>query len=43
VTRPAVWRILILLATLFCVAMLFTPLVREMLQQLLPGGGGGVP
>ncbi len=27
-----VWRALILLATLFCVAMLFLPLVREMLR-----------
>ena len=30
----AFWRVAILLATLFCVAMLFAPLVREMVQRL---------
>jgi hypothetical protein len=42
-TRLAMWRVLILLATLFCVAMLFTPLVREMIGQLMQTGAGGLP
>lgn len=39
---PTVWRLLILIATLFCVVMLFAPLVRELLA---PAGdlGPGLP
>jgi hypothetical protein len=36
----AVWRMLILLATLLCVAMLFIPLVREIVAQLGQSGSG---
>jgi hypothetical protein len=32
--RLALWRLLILLATLFCVAMLFTPLVASILERI---------
>ena len=39
----SVWRVLILVATLLCVAMLFTPLVREMLQQLMQTGSSSLP
>ena len=34
------WRFAILVATLFCVGMLFAPLVREMLQRLGAVGEG---
>lgn len=34
------WRILILVVTLFCVAMLFAPLVREMLERVAETGAG---
>lgn len=33
-SRSGVWRILILAATLFCVVMLFAPLVGELLERL---------
>jgi hypothetical protein len=36
-TRSQVWRVLILVATLFCVAMLFAPLVTEVLERLAEG------
>lgn len=33
-SRSALWRVLILCATLFCVAMLFAPLVDEVFERL---------
>ena len=33
-SRSGLWRVLILVATLFCVAMLFAPLVAEVLERL---------
>lgn len=33
-TNLGVWRVIILLATLACVAMLFAPLVTEVLERL---------
>ena len=42
-TRVTLWRVLIFLATLFCVVMLFAPLVREFLQRVAPSGGEAFP
>lgn len=36
-SRSGVWRVLILCATLFCVVMLFAPLVAEMFERLAEG------
>ena len=33
-SRSDVWRLVILCATLFCVAMLFAPLVDDVLERL---------
>lgn len=33
-SRSGLWRVLILCATLFCVAMLFAPLVDEVFERL---------
>jgi hypothetical protein len=42
-TTASVWRALILLATVFCVVMLFAPLVHEMLIRMAEVGGEGFP
>ena len=39
----ALWRALILLATLFCVAMLFAPLVLELIKRLTETAANGLP
>jgi len=36
-------RFLIWLATLFFAAMLFLPLVRQMIRRLTESGGGAIP
>ncbi len=40
---PTFWRVLIFLATLFCVTMLFAPLVRELLTRVMQFGGEEFP
>ena len=42
-TRLRLWRVLIFLGTLFCVVMLFAPLLREMLRRLLRAAESGFP
>ena len=37
------WRALILVATLFCVVMLFAPLVQEMITRLTEMGADTLP
>ena len=37
------WRALILLATVFCVVMLFAPLVDEMIKRMTEIAGDGLP
>lgn len=42
--KPAtLWRALIFLATLFCVVMLFAPLVHEMVTRLTELGPEALP
>jgi len=33
-TTPNVWRVVILVATLFCIAMMFAPLVGTVFERL---------
>ena len=42
-TKPALWRVLIFLGTLFCVVMLFAPLISEMMRRLAQPTGSGFP